>query len=259
MIELRDYQHELMRRAEIALGPDKARVMMQLPTGGGKTIIAAHLLDNLIRNGRKAVWLTHRKELADQTCGMLTDVHIPTITNVQWDPGTAAPAISRGVVILMAQKVSRRTAAMSIWHTYGADDLLVIDEAHHAAAPGWVRAMQQWPGRIIGMTATPWRLSKKEGFDHLFDELICGPQTLELQFRRWLCEAWVLLPPSEQRILGGEVQPTIGEYTESGIELANRDRHDVMTAQVLLFWQRYAHPRQTIIYARLGEACQELG
>ena len=40
MIELRDYQRELMRRAETALSPDKARVMMQLPTGGGKTIIA---------------------------------------------------------------------------------------------------------------------------------------------------------------------------------------------------------------------------
>ena len=149
----------------------------------------------------------------------------------------------------MAQKVSRRTAIMSIWHHYGADDLLVIDEAHHAAAPGWERAMQQWPGRIIGMTATPWRLSKKEGFDHLFGKLICGPQTSELQSRRWLCEARVLLPPSKQRILGGEVQPATGEYTESGIELANRDRHDVMTAQVLLFWQRHAHPRQTIIYA----------
>ena len=109
--------------------------------------------------------------------------------------------------------------------------------------------MQQWPGRIIGMTATPWRLSKKEGFDHLFGELICGPQTSELQSRRWLCEARVLLPPSEQRILGGEVQLATGEYTESGIELANRDRHDVMTAQVLLFWQRHAHSRQTITYA----------
>ena len=180
---------------------------------------------------------------------MLTTAHIPAIADVRWDPGTAAPAISRGVVILMAQKVSRRTAIMNIWHDYGADDLLVIDEAHHAAAPGWVRAMQQWPGRIIGMTATPWRLSKKEGFDHLFRELLCGAQTSELQSRRWLCEARVLSPPSEQRILGGEVQPATGEYTESGIELANGDRHDVMTAQVLLFWQRHAHPRQTIIYA----------
>ena len=77
----------------------------------------------------------------------------------------AAPAMSSGVVILMAQTVSRRTASMSVWNKYGEDGLLVIDEAHHAAARGWGRAVQQWPGRIISMTATPWRLSKKEGFD----------------------------------------------------------------------------------------------
>ena len=42
------------------------------------------------------------------------------------------------------------------------------------AADAKARAMKQWPGRIVGMTATPWRLSRKEGFDHLFDELLCG-------------------------------------------------------------------------------------
>ena len=36
-------------------------------------------------------------------------------------------------------------------------------DTHHAAAGYWERAMKQWPGRIIGMTATPWRLSKKRG------------------------------------------------------------------------------------------------
>ena len=45
---------------------------------------------------------------------------------------------------------------------------MVIDEAHHATAESWARAMKQWPGPVLGMTATPWRLSQREGFDHLF-------------------------------------------------------------------------------------------
>ena len=226
--------------------------MMQLPTGGGKTIIASQLLASWLQNGRKAVWLTHRKELADQTCKMLTAAYVPAMNNaglLRWNPGRAAPAMSSGVVILMAQTVSRRTASMNVWNKYGKDDLLVIDEAHHAAARGWERAMQQWPGRIIGMTATPWRLSKKEGFDHLFNELVCGPQTSDLQSADWLCKARVLIPPPEQRILGGEVDRISGEYTEYGIESANRERRDVMTAQALQFWQQHARQRQTIIYA----------
>lgn len=123
---------------------------------------------------------------------------------------------------------------------------MVIDEAHHAAAEGWERAMKQWPGRIIGMTATPWRLSKKEGFDHLFDELLCGPQVADLQAADWLCDARILLPPPEQRIIGGEVDRT-GDYTDRGIERANRP--DVMTAGVVKFWQKDCGDRPTIAYA----------
>ena len=148
---------------------------------------------------------------------MLTDAHISAITDVKWTPGTDAPAMSGGAVILMAQTVGRRTASMEVWRRYNADDLMVIDEAHHAAAAGWERAMKQWPGRIIGMTATPWRLSKKEGFDHLFDELLCGPQVADLQAADWLCDAQTLLPPPGQRIIGGEVDRT-GDYTDRGIE-----------------------------------------
>ena len=84
---------------------------------------------------------------------MLTDVRVPAMTNVKWTPGTDAPAMSQGAVILMAQTVGRRTAKREVWSRYDADDLMVIDEAHHAAAEGWERAMQQWPGRILGMTA----------------------------------------------------------------------------------------------------------
>ena len=246
-VSLRPYQRDLLQRVQTALAADtKARVMMQLPTGGGKTIIAGALLADWLTDGRKAVWLTHRVELAEQTCRMLTDAHISAMTNVKWTPGTDAPAMSGGAVILMAQTVGRRTNGMEVWNEYNSDDLMVIDETHHAAAEGWERAMKQWPGRIVGMTATPWRLSKKEGFDHLFDELLCGPQVADLQAADWLCDARTLLPPPEQRIIGGEVDRT-GDYTDRGIERANRP--DVMTAGVLEFWQRDFDNRPTIAYA----------
>ena len=76
MDELRDYQQELLERAESALQSPTARVMLQLPTGGGKTHIAGALLARMLEDGRKAVWLTHRAELAEQTRGMLTDTGV---------------------------------------------------------------------------------------------------------------------------------------------------------------------------------------
>ncbi len=223
--------------------------MMQLPTGAGKTDIAAAFLSKYLAGGRKAVWLTHRKELASQTESRLFQSGVSATQNVRWTPGARAPRIANGTVILMAQTVGRRTIniADDVWGDYDRDDLMIIDEAHHAVAKGWERAMRQWPGRVLGMTATPWRLSRKEGFDHLFGELIPGPQIRDLQAQRFLCPAQVVLPDEENRIAGGNIGST-GDYTETGIEAAN-DSGGVLTALAIKFWQEYAADRQTIMYA----------
>ena len=92
--------------------------MLQLPTGGGKTVIGGALLAHWLDDNRKAVWLTHRKELAEQTRGMLTDAGVSARTNIRWPPGTDAPAMAGGVVILMAQTVGRRTDKRQVWNRY---------------------------------------------------------------------------------------------------------------------------------------------
>ncbi len=143
MLKLRDYQDELLDQVQKKLRPNGARVMMQLPTGGGKTVIAGFLLADWLRNGRKAAWITHRKELVDQTRKMLNeDANIPAMPNPQWHPGTAALAQSQGVVIFMAQTVGRRMQKAAVWGEYTKDDLLVVDEAHHAPADVWERAIE---------------------------------------------------------------------------------------------------------------------
>ena len=53
MVELRPYQRDLLRQVQIALVADaKARVMMQLPSGG-KTIIAGALLADWLTAGAR--------------------------------------------------------------------------------------------------------------------------------------------------------------------------------------------------------------
>ena len=256
MTGLREYQQKLLDQAVDGLIPSGARVMLQLPTGGGKTHIAGELLTRWLYNGHKAVWITHRTELAEQTRQMLTEAGVPAI-NSTWRPGEDAPFISRGVVILMAQTVGRRTNRGQIWGKYKSADLLLLDEAHHATADGWERAIDQWPGRVIGLTATPWRLSKAEGFEHLFTKLLHGPQVSELQEAGWLCQARVLMPKSDEIIRGGPIDAT-GEYSESGIAQANRDRPDVMTAGALRFWQSHAEECQTIVYATSQDHARNL-
>ena len=247
MIKLRDYQQNLLKRIRAALRADPvARIMVQLPTGGGKTYIAGELLARLLK-GRKAVWLTHRKELAEQTKGMLSGSGVSAVTNVVWQSRDTAPTVTNGVMILMAQTVSRRLESGDVWSSYGSKDIMIIDEAHHATAEGYAKAIELWPGPVIGLTATPWRLSRREGFEHLFRQLICGPQIAELQQDGYLCSVKTLVPAEEGRVSGGDVG-AMEDYTESGIASANAGSQ-VWTAGAVDYWKKHGKDRPTIVYA----------
>jgi DNA repair protein RadD len=59
---LRDYQIRAIERL------DKARrALFVLPTGGGKTVIAAGLIDQAVARGERVLVLTHRREILNQT------------------------------------------------------------------------------------------------------------------------------------------------------------------------------------------------
>lgn len=256
MVELRDYQQRLLEEVQGSLANPSARVMLQLPTGGGKTRIAGELLRWWLNEGNKAVWLTHRNELSYQTCRVLNGSGVSAVNSLKWDIGDAAPARKGGVVILMTDTVSRRNRQHGVWANYNERDLLVIDEAHHSKAAGWERAIGQWPGPVVGLTATPWRLSKIQGFNQMFSELLLGPQINELQAGNHLAHARVLMPETEDIILGGQPS-TAGDYTEAGIESANRGRN-IWTTGTVRFWQEYAQNRQTIVYAVSIEHAENL-
>ena len=241
-----------------ALSDPNARVMLQLPTGGGKTRIAAALLSRLLSDGAKAVWLTHRTELSTQTCRVLNEACVRAVDLTKdWLIDDPAPSRKRGIVVLMAQTVARRNRYEGVWDDYNPEDLLIIDEAHHATAAGWERAIDQWPGRVVGLTATPWRLAKYEGFSHLFGQLIPGPQISKMQSEDWLARAQVFMPDQDELVLGG-IPASNGEYSEIGIEEANRDRPHIMTGGALRFWQEHCRDRQTIVYAVSVKHAQNL-
>ena len=132
--------------------------MLQLPTGGGKTVIGGALLAHWLADNRKAVWLTHRKELAEQTRGMLTDAGVSARANIRWPPGTDAPAMAGGVVILMAQTVGRRTDKRQVWNRYNPDDLMV-----RRSSPRYRR----WLGAGHGAVVRPHRRHDRDPVAHV--------------------------------------------------------------------------------------------
>lgn len=163
-IILRDYQVDLIDRTRIALRKHK-RVLIQLPTGGGKTALSAAMLGTAAKKGAPSLFVVHRKELIDQTSLTFDQVgilHSYCAAGYHYNP--MHPTLICGIDTL-----KNRTDQVLI------RKLIVWDECHHIAAAGWKKVQNAFPDAMhIGLSATPERLDGK-GLDDHFDDMICGP------------------------------------------------------------------------------------
>jgi superfamily II DNA or RNA helicase len=64
---LRDYQREAIDRVMGSFGAGVHRVLFQLPTGSGKTVIAADLIRRFEAEGKRSLFIAPRRELIEQT------------------------------------------------------------------------------------------------------------------------------------------------------------------------------------------------
>ena len=158
---LRDYQSYICSRVSDAF--DKHRsIMVQMPTGTGKTMVLAELVKRLMMKdeGIRILIVAHRRELIEQIkatvkrMGLNADNQLSVINN-------------QTIIVESIQTISRRIATIEF-----APSLVVIDEAHHALAKTYKMMWDAWPdAKFLGLTATPCRLNGK-GFTDLFDILV---------------------------------------------------------------------------------------
>ena len=164
--------------------------MDQLPTGGGKTPIAAAQIAQFqaLVQGRAHCWVTHRKELRGQSAKHLRNYGLQVVNMDEqkvrkWHPN-AVNMVSPALRTLPSLKGVRL-------------GVMIIDEAHHTPAGTWARLIKEWQhygGYVVGFTATPWRLSKKQGFEEWYNVLIKGPSVQQLQKKGYLATPRVLVP-----------------------------------------------------------------
>ena len=207
-IELFDYQEDMKSRIEKALCLHRS-VMAQMPTGTGKTVLLASVVESFLREHSNCkVWIVaHRRELVSQIRETIERVFskiTPSLFTIKEgstshpDPlssgareETAPPRRSeplRSKVggpskvspdCLSASAFNVPIKAVSIqWLSKHYDEieeepgLIVIDEAHHALAKTYKEMWERFPkAKFLGLTATPCRLNGK-GFTDLFDVLV---------------------------------------------------------------------------------------
>src|SRR5574344_1001563 len=156
---LYDYQKQMKQRIEEAFSTLRS-VMVQMPTGTGKThLLAAVVNDYVQKDEQNIVWIiAHRRELVSQIENTIAWYQLPVCHE--------KPERCQ-VRVYSIQWLSRHLDELK-----DVPALIVIDEAHHALAKTYSMVMNAFPtARNLGMTATPCRLNGK-GFTDLFDTLL---------------------------------------------------------------------------------------
>ena len=177
------------------------KALYVLPTGGGKTIIAASVIERAVERGDRVLVLTHRREILRQTSLKLPIDHGLIQAGLNID--LSYPVQVASVQTLWARCMRTDKSPLP------AADLIIIDEAHHVAARTWRLILEAYPNaRRIGLTATPCR-SDGRGLGNYFDELILGPQIPELIAQKHLVRT-IYYAPAEPDLKGVETRQ--GDY-----------------------------------------------
>ena len=229
---LRDYQQEMKLRL-FEEWEFHRNVMVQMPTGTGKTHLLAAIVREFLRGSGSRVWIVaHRRELVEQIeetvsrHGMSKEDGRVRVMSIQW--------------------LSRNRKSMD-----EEPDLIVIDEAHHALAETYRILWENYPeARKLGMTATPCRLNGK-GFTDLFDSLITSWTVAEFIGKGWLSSfdyVSIRANSREQRLIDSlKKRGADGDYQVKEMnEVLNRE---TSIGRLYESVERYACGKKGIVYA----------
>lgn len=154
--------------------------MVVLPTGGGKTYTASvWLLKNAIDKKKKVLWIAHRQMLLDQALDSFSNqaylTNLPHISSFNFRIVSGAERHGRTIditandqlVIASKDSIGRNLKCLDNWLANENELYFVIDEAHHSIAKTYRKIIDHVKElvpnlKIIGLTATPFRTSKKE-------------------------------------------------------------------------------------------------
>lgn len=235
---LRPYQKQVICDLYAEIRQGVKRLLVFAPTGSGKTLVGSRIIADAASKNKRSLFLVHRDILVAQTADKLKKMGLdPGFIKAGWEENRSS----------LIQIASVQTLAQRTWWREYCADVILLDECHIL---GWATTVRQmmtevYPSSIyIGMTASPWRLSKREGMADVFDALIAAPMPHEL------IDQGYLVKPSyyglEQPNLE-EVETVAGEFNEQ--QLASACDQPELVEQIVTEWQRLAWGRRTIIFA----------
>lgn len=169
-MKLRPYQEKAIEQIYELIRQGIRRILVVAPTGAGKTVLMAHLVKALWQKHIMSMTLVDREILLDQTHEKLVAYGVPEYFIGHIKAGRK-PDLLNPVQIASVQTLARRNT----WRDFNWQAFL-LDEAHTTTFSTVCKGIFQDPGfanaYFLGFTATPYRLSKKEGLGDWYDAIV---------------------------------------------------------------------------------------
>lgn len=232
-IELRYFQDDMLDQASALLRRGVKTILLQAPTGAGKTVLAGYMLKTASERNFSSWFICHRRELVKQSSTTFTRFGINHGIVAAGFPGNRF----RPVQVCGLQTLARRYREMP------APGFVVWDEAHHIAAGSWAEIHRAFPDAVhIGLSATPQRLDGT-GLGSFFSEIVHGPSIAQLIEDGFLSD-YKMYRPSGLNLAG--VHTVAGDYNKK--ELENALNKSTITGDALAHYQKFAQGRRAIMF-----------
>ncbi|MGG6262933.1 DEAD/DEAH box helicase [Leptolyngbya sp. AN10] len=242
-MQLHDYQQLLVDKTlQLLLKPKTVkglRALIVAVPGSGKTVFAADLIQKLIQQGNRILFIVDREELVTQTANKLRAFQLrPGFIKAGY-PET----FDRAVQVASIQTLSARASWRSL-----SFDVVIWDEAHTTA---FSQIAQELINKIyfrshhIGLTGSPWRNCSQKGLNHIFDHQLNAPLPSELIQRKFLVPfRYFTLPSADLETISIEDD---GDYNPR--KLAVVCNKPYLVKHLVQQWHSLAYGHRTIAFA----------
>jgi DNA repair protein RadD len=227
---LRPHQQTALAMLKCSLMAGNKRTVCQLPTGAGKTRLAAEIVNGALAKGNTVAFTVPAISLIDQTVDSFAMEGINDVGVMQSTHELQNMAMP--VQVCSVQTLAKRGCPDV--------DVVVVDECHmrFKIVSEWMRKRPNVT--FIGLSATPWARGMAEDWQ----DLVTPVRMQELIDQKFL-SPFRVYAPSHPDLSG--VKTVAGDYHEGQLAEVMGDR--VLVADIVSTWLRLANWQPTLVFA----------
>jgi superfamily II DNA or RNA helicase len=232
MEELWDHQNESLAALRQSVAQGVYRMVLQAPTGAGKTKIGAEIIKGAQRKNNRLAFVVSQISLIDQTLDTFAKEGITDIGVIQADHRLTD--WSKPVQLCSVQTLQSR-------EKYPECKTVIIDECHvlHQFHKKWLKDPEWQRVPFIGLSATPWT----KGLGKFFDSLLVAATTQEL-IDKGLLSKFRVFATGHPDLTG--VRTVLGDYHEG--ELSAAMQRGSLVADIVKTWKERWGKDKTFIF-----------